>query len=186
MERLPDWDDAHGPNGKEPDHQTPGAAKPANHSRPRRARNERTNRFADDSGGSVFGTSPTAPRVEADPAVEQLKQLFLAEANRFRQNTSVSMAVVVCIDERTELLVHFTQRDGGVHASARCERGDTKQLDTLWPTLRQALAPRRVHLAPLRSSLPDRFLAASPSLPLQHPQRRRRKNGRRPDWETWA
>jgi len=127
--------------------------------------------------------------VEADPAVEQLKQLLLAEAGRFRQNTSVSMSVVICMDEQTELLVHFTQRNGGVHASARCERGNTQQLSTLWPALQEALALRRVQLTPLRSAFPDRFLAAPPSLASQHPQRRRRKRGaptRRPDWETWA
>jgi hypothetical protein len=127
--------------------------------------------------------------VEADPAIEQLKQLLLAEAGRFRQNTSVSMSVVICMDEQTELLVHFTQRNGGVHASARCERGNTQQLSTLWPDLQRALAPRRVDLAPLRSAFLDRLLATSPSLSTLHPQRRRRKKDvptRRPDWETWA
>jgi hypothetical protein len=124
--------------------------------------------------------------VEAEPIVEQLKQLLLAEADRFRQNASVFMAVVVCLNERTELLVHFTQRDGGVHASARCERGYTRHLDTLWPALRKALEPRRVHLAPLRGNFPDRPVAAPPSL--QHPHRRRRRATptRRPSWETWA
>ena len=129
------------------------------------------------------------PLAEVDPVFDQLKQLLLAESTRFRQNASVSMAVVVCVNEQTELLVHFTQRDGGVHASARCERGDTQQLHSFWPALKQALAVRRVQLAPLRHSLPDRFLFGPGSLPYQHPQRRRRKSGaptRRPGWETWV
>jgi hypothetical protein len=127
--------------------------------------------------------------VEANPAVEQLKQLLLAEAGRFRQNTSVSMSVVIYMDEQTELLVHFTQRNGGVHASARCERGNTQQLSTLWPDLQRALAPRRVDLAPLRSAILDRLFATSSSISSQHPLRRGRRGSTRrirPDWETWA
>jgi len=189
MERLPDGDYAREPNGEDPDRHSPESAKPGSRAGHRKPRNRTAERSADNVGGTSPRPSSTPPLVEADPAVERLKQLLLAEAGRFRQNTSVSMSVVICMDEQTELLVHFTQRNGGVHASARCERGNTRQLSTLWPVLQRALAPRRVDLAPLRSPIPDRLLPTSSSVSSQHPQRRgRRSNARRirPDWNTWA
>jgi len=189
MHRLPDCENGRGPNGEDPDHQSPGPTSSETRSRHWKSRNGTVGRPAGEPVRPADRAAPVPQRAEVHPIFEQLRQLLLAEAMRFRQNASVSMAVVVCVNERTELLVHFTQRDGGVHASARCERGDTQQLHTFWPALKQALALRRVQLAPLRSSLPDRFLVGSASLPCQHPQRRRRKSGaptRRPGWETWA
>lgn len=189
MERLPDCGDACGPNGEDPDRQPPGSAKPGRLAAHRKARNGAAARCTDEAGRSGPRPSAAPPLVEADPAVEQLKQLLLAEAGRFRQNTSVSMSVVICVGEQIELLVHFTQRNGGVHASARCERGDTQQLSTLWPDLQRALAPRRVDLAPLRSAFLDRLFPTSSSVSSQHPERRGRRSSNRrirSDWETWA
>lgn len=185
METLPDWDSARFPSGEgdRPDELAPGTASSSSLSTSRQSRNGTLERPVDES------EEPSQSIAPADPVVEQLKSMLLAEANRFRQNASVFMAVVVYLNERTELLVHFTQRNGGVHASVRCERENSEQLGTLWPSLRQALAARRVHLAPLRSSFPDRSLTSSPSLSNPHTQRRMRKNGvarRRPGWETWA
>ena len=189
MARLPDCGDARGPNGEDPDRQPPESAKPGSLAGHRKARNGAAAPHSDNVGRPGPRPPPAPPRVEADPAVEQLKQLLLAEAGRFRQNTSVSMSVVICMGEQTELLVHFTQRNGGVHASARCERGNTQQLSTLWPDLQRELAPCRVDLAPLRSAFLDRLLATSSSVPSQHPQRRGRRSSTRrirPDWNTWA
>lgn len=189
MERLPDFENPRGPNEENPDRSSPGSALPGSLSGLRKAGNGAAERSAENAGQPNSGPSPAPQLVEADPAVEQLKQLLLAEAGRFRQNTSVSMSVVVCVDERTELLVHFTQRNGGVHASARCERGNLQQLASLWPELQRALAQRRVQLAPLRSAFPDRLSATASSGSSRHLQRRRRRNSaptRRPDWETWA
>jgi hypothetical protein len=189
MERLPDGENPRDTRGEDPDRQSPGSAKPGSRSRHRKSRNG----AAQHSAGNAGRTSPKSPAapppVEADPAVEQLKLLLVAEAGRFRQNTSVSMSVVICMDEQTELLVHFTQLNGGVHASARCERGNTQQLSTLWPDLQRALVPRRVDLAPLRSAFPDRLLGTTSSVSSQHPHRRGRRNSARriwPDWNTWA
>jgi hypothetical protein len=189
MERLPDCDDERFPHGEGdcPDQTTLESANSGCLATSRQSRNGTAERPFDESINPW--SRPATPFTETDPVAEQLKSLLLAEASRFRQNASVFMAVVVCLNERTELLVHFTQRDGGVHASVRCERGNSEQLDTLWPSLRQALLPRRVHLAPLRGSFPDRSVISSASLTHQHPERRRRKNGvptRRPSWETWA
>jgi len=189
MDRLPDGDYLRDPNGDDPDRHSPGLAKPGSHSGQRKPRNRTAERSADSVGRTSPRSSPAPPLVAADPAVEQLKHLLLAEAGRFRQNTSVSMSVVICMDEQTELLVHFTQRNGGVNASARCERGNTQQLSTLWPVLQRALAPRRVDLAPLRSAFPDRLSGTTSSVSSQHPQRRgRRSSARRirPGWDTWA
>jgi hypothetical protein len=189
MERLPDCGDACCPNEDDPDRQPPESAKSGRLAAPRKARNGAAERSTDNVGRSSPKPSPGPPLVAADPAVEQLKQLLLAEAGRFRQNTSVSMSVVICMDEQTEFLVHFTQRNGGVHASARCERGNTQQLSTLWPDLQRALAPRRVDLAPLRSAFLDRLFNTSSSVASERPQRRARGGSTRRirlDWDTWA
>jgi len=189
MERLPDGGNARDPKGEDSDHQSPGPAKSGNLSRHGNARNGAADRSAGNASRTSPRTSPASQRVVSDPALEQLEQLLLAEAGRFRQNTSVAMTVGICMDEQTELLVHFTQRNGGVHATVRCERGDTRQLSMLWPVLQRALAPRRVDLAPLRSAFPDRLRASSSAVSSQHPQRRGRRSGARrirPDWNTWA
>src|SRR6266496_210456 len=107
MERLPDCGDACGPNGDDPDRQPPRSAKPGRLAAHRKARNGAAERSIDEAGRSGPRPSAAPPLLEADPAVEQLKQLLLAEAGRFRQNTSVSMSVVICVGEQTELLVHF-------------------------------------------------------------------------------
>lgn len=98
------------------------------------------------------------------------------------------MSVVVCMDERTELLVHFAPRGGVIDASARCEPADLPRLAALWPRLQQALAPRRIQLAPLRSA-PERGSKMA-SLP-RHARTVGEESGTdvllaRPDWETWA
>ncbi len=137
---------------------------------------------------SSAGPRETSPPAAVDPAIEPLRQLLLREAARFRQHAPGSMAVVVCLDERTELLVHFASRDGGIDASARCEPADLPRLAVLWPRLQQALAPRRIQLAPLRSA-PEH--GSTMALPPRH-ARGAGKQSRtdvllgRPDWETWA
>jgi len=126
---------------------------------------------------------------QPDRALEQLLQPLLREALRFRQNTSGSMTVIVCLEDGAELLVHFAQRDGGVDAIARCEPCDAPRLGGLWPRLQEALARRRIRLAPLRSVASQR----PPSPSTQHisldTELRRNRNQlplNRPGWETWA
>ena len=141
-----------------------------------------------DCDARAISLTPAAEAGPLDPAVEQLKQILLREAVRLRQNISGAMTVVVCVDESTELLVHFTQRDGGIDAGARCEPCDAPRLGALWPRLQEALAPRRIQLAPLRSSATDRSGLAAPASTESHPERRRNRNGgltNRPGWETW-
>src|SRR5262245_24733185 len=77
----------------------------------RRSGNAHSQRSANDSPRSMPHDSDERPLAEPNPALDQLKLLLLAEAERFRRNSSVSMAVVVSVNERTELLVHFTQRN---------------------------------------------------------------------------
>jgi hypothetical protein len=148
----------------------------------------------DKSQGSSGDTVPrvaareTTPATPLDPAIEPLRQLLLREAARFRQHAPGSMTVVVCMDDRTELLVHFTQRDDVIDASARCESGDLPRLGTLWPRLQQSLTPRHIQLAPLRSAA-ERGAGAASSVGVFHSEERGgRSNGpvTRPDWETWA
>lgn len=129
------------------------------------------------------GTLPTVPAPESDPILEQIQQPLLREALRFRQSTSGSMTVIVCLDAGAELLVHFAQANGGVEAIARCDSGDASRLGALWPQLQDALAPRRIRLAPLRS-------VASPTMPpVSLSKLRGSRNDlptHRPGWETWA
>ena len=148
-----------------------------------------TERPAQGADRPAAGIPAAVSSGESDPAVEQIKQLLLREGLRFRQNTSGSMTVVVCLDDGAELLVHFAQRDGGIDAIARCEPGDAPRLGALWPRLQRALAPRRIQLAPLRSSLAQRPAASSANPSSFHPDRPRHSNelpANRPGWETWA
>src|SRR6185436_3486109 len=126
---------------------------------------------------------------KTDPALEQLQEPLLREALRFRQNTSGSMTVIVCLDDGVELLVHFAQRDGGVDSIARCEPGDAPRLGSLWPRLQEALARRRIRLAPLRSVASQRPPSPSTQIISLDTELRRNRNQlplNRPGWETWA
>ena len=132
---------------------------------------------------AAAGILSVVPPPGLDPALEQIKEPLLREALRFRQTTSGSMTVIVCLDEGAELLVHFAQRDGEVEAIARCDSADAPRLGALWPRLQEALAPRRIRLARLESG-------ASPTIPSSsHSELRRSRNDlpmNRPGWETWA
>lgn len=135
----------------------------------------------------VAGFSSVAS--EPDLELEQLQESLVREALRFRQNTSGSLTVIVCLDDRAELLVHFAQRDGGVDAIARCEPGDAPRLGILWPRLQEALAKRRIRLAPLRSVASHRPPASSTQSTSPDTELRRNQNQlplNRPGWETWA
>lgn len=137
---------------------------------------------------SVVRPAPESPAPPPDPATEPLQKLILREAARLRQHASGAMTVVLCVDERTELLVHFTQREGGIDASARCEPADAARLGALWPRLQQSLAPRHIALAPLRSA-GGRGPGAAPALGVFHSDERGSRSNTpatRPDWESWA
>ena len=140
-------------------------------------------RLANHRAEADAGTLDTIPSPETDPVLEEIQQPLLREALRFRQSTSGSMTVIVCLDAGAELLVHFAQADGGVEAIARCDSGDALRLGALWPQLQEALAPRRIRLAPLRS-------VARPTMPpVSFSELRRSRNDlptNRPGWETWA
>jgi hypothetical protein len=146
-------------------------------------------RLANGAEGLAAGSPAAVLSTESDPTLEQIKQLLLRESLRFRQNTSGSMTVVVCLEDGAELLVHFAQRDGGIDLIARCDPADAPRLGVLWPRLQQALASRRIRLAPLRSSLAQRPPANTETATSF--QSDRRKNGidrpaNPPGWETWA
>ena len=85
-------------------------------------------------------------------SVERITGLVSREAALVKQHSSDSMTVLLRPDAETELLVHFTQRDGQIEASIRCERGDSQHLGALWPQLQESLAQQKVRLAPLQES----------------------------------
>jgi hypothetical protein len=102
-------------------------------------------------GGSDRPASDsTAARTDTTGVVERIAGLVRREVALVRQHSSDSMAVVLRPDAETELLVHFTRRDGQVEAFIRCERGNAQQLGALWPQLQESLAQQRVRLAPLQ------------------------------------
>jgi len=109
-------------------------------------------------GRPVSSVDRSAPNsVEATPVnvaatVERISKLLMVETALVRKHGSDAMAVVLRPDSETELFVHFTQRNGQVEASIRCERGDAQHLNALWPQLQESLALQKVRLAPLQES----------------------------------
>jgi hypothetical protein len=93
-----------------------------------------------------------ARAADAAATVERISGLVMREVALVRQHSSDSMAVVLRPDAETELLVHFTRRDGQIEAFVRCERGDAHQLGALWPQLQETLAHQKVRLAPLQDA----------------------------------
>ena len=126
-----------------------------------------------------------APDFDAS-LLDELRRLFIVEANRLHQHGSSSMSVALRVRTHIEMFVHFTQLPGGIEVQARCEQRDQARLQAVWPRLTAALAPR-LRLAPLRDAIdPEtaRFAASANIVTRMHPERRRRF--RRPGWETWA
>lgn len=91
------------------------------------------------------GVSPAA-------TVDRLAKLVLQETCVARRHASDSMSVILRPDEGTELFVHFTQRNGIVQATIRCERGDFHQLNALWLELQSSLAEQKISLGPLQEA----------------------------------
>jgi hypothetical protein len=147
-----------------------------------------------EGGHTGLDNAPVAiqPEVSAETGatLESIQRLLLREAMRFRQSTSGSMTVVVRLADGSDILVHFSQRDGGVEAMVRCEAADADRLAAVWEPLQSSLAARRIRLAPLRRASLPRAGVASAILPsASHPQLRKCPNGlplNRPGWETWA
>ena len=153
---------------------------------------------------------------EPPPTVDRIFCLLLREALVARQYGSQSMAAVLRPDDETELVLHFSQRNGRLEATVRCERGDVAQLRGLWGHVQHAMAAQRVEVGPLEPPLVTRAAGAAHDQPprlsvvdLQHddsldegplpassgsssPHVRRRPRSRtrlatsRPGWETWA
>jgi hypothetical protein len=84
--------------------------------------------------------------------VERISNLVVREAALIRQYKSDALAVVLRPDADTELFVHFSQRNGQIEATIRCERGDAQQLGALWSQLQESLGQQKVRLAPLQES----------------------------------
>ena len=90
--------------------------------------------------------------VDASATVDRITNLVVREAAIVRQYKSDAMAVVLRPDADTELFVHFSQRNGQIEATIRCERGDANQLGALWSQLQESLGQQKVRLAPLQES----------------------------------
>jgi hypothetical protein len=97
---------------------------------------------------SEISTQPASP----GGSVERLSNLIVREAMLVRQYKSDALAVVLRPDAETELFVHFSQRNGQIEATVRCERGDLQQLGALWSQLQESLGQQKIRLAPLQES----------------------------------
>jgi len=167
--------------------------------------------IADNSDENLSILDPEPP-----PAVDRIFCLLLREALVARQYGSQSMAAVLRPDDETELVLHFSQRNGRLEATVRCERGDVAHLRGLWGHVQHAMAVQRVEVGPLEQplvtrddgaahdqpprlsvvevqhdhSLDERPSPASPGSVSPHVRRRPRSMTRlatsRPGWETWA
>ena len=84
--------------------------------------------------------------------IDRLSQLVLRESALIRQHGSEAMSVVLRPDVETELYVHFSQQNGQLCATVRCERGDFQHLNQLWPQLQESMAHQKIALAPLQES----------------------------------
>jgi hypothetical protein len=98
----------------------------------------------------------------ASITVDRIANLVVREAAIVRQYKSDAMAVVLRPDADTELFVHFTQRNGQIEATIRCERGDAGQLGALWSQLQESLGQQKVRLGPLQES-PSAGAPSNPS-----------------------
>ena len=101
---------------------------------------------------SAPASDSSTPAVDATGTVDRITNLVVREAALVRHYKSDAMAVVLRPDAETELYVHFTQRNGQIEATVRCERGDAQQLSALWPQLQESLGQQKVRLAPLQES----------------------------------
>jgi hypothetical protein len=110
------------------------------------------------NGIDGFAPEFSARNVDAGSAaaqsdtVERISNLVVREAALIRQYKSDALAVVLRPDADTELFVHFSQRNGQIEATIRCERGDAQQLGALWSQLQESLGQQKVRLAPLQES----------------------------------
>ena len=103
---------------------------------------------------SIDRSAPEFSARQVDPSgmVDRITNLVISEAAIVRQYKSDAMAVVLRPDADTELFVHFSQRNGQIEATIRCERGDANQLGALWSQLQESLGHQKVRLAPLQES----------------------------------
>jgi len=114
---------------------------------------------------SIDRSAPEFSARQLDPSgmVDRITNLVISEAAIVRQYKSDAMAVVLRPDADTELFVHFSQRNGQIEATIRCERGDANQLGALWSQLQESLGHQKVRLAPLQESPANQSSFNSPS-----------------------
>lgn len=90
------------------------------------------------------------PTSAADPArVERLAHTIASEATLLRQFQTDRLSVVLKPDAETQIRLQFTQHNGLIEATARCDQGDLHFLSAHWPELQQRLEPQGIRLLDL-------------------------------------
>ena len=117
---------------------------------PDQARFETTGFIASifDGANSEFSVEAPAPEISTRPLeAAELVETIRTEVAHLRQRGDATMTLALRPDNGTELKLEMrVARDGTIHASVRCERGDFQTLNAQWPQLQQSLAAQGIRV----------------------------------------
>ncbi len=92
----------------------------------------------------------------------KVADLIANQAVDLKQGGASAMDLVVKTDRQTELHLKLRQEGNTVVVQARCEGGDWQQLSTHWESIKNALSPQGIQLAPLeRTPAPEMMATTS-------------------------
>lgn len=92
----------------------------------------------------------------------KVSDLIANQAVDLKQGGASAMDLVVKTDRQTELHLKLRQEGNTVVVQARCEGGDWQQLSTHWESIKNALSPQGIQLAPLeRTPAPEMMATTS-------------------------
>jgi hypothetical protein len=101
-----------------------------------------------DGAKSEFSIEAPAPEISTRPLeAAELVETIRTEVANLRQRGDATMTLALRPDNGTELKLEMrVARDGTIHASVRCERGDFQTLNAQWPHLQQSLAAQGIRV----------------------------------------
>ncbi len=92
----------------------------------------------------------------------KVSDLIANQVVDLKQTGASAMDLVVKTDRQTELHLKLRQEGNTVVVQARCEGGDWQQLSTHWESIKNALSPQGIQLAPLeRTPAPEMMATTS-------------------------
>jgi flagellar hook-length control protein FliK len=104
-----------------------------------------------DAGSTVRGVS----------AVERVEQLIVREVMVVRQMKADSLTVVLRPDDRTEMVLQLSRKDGQLEAFVRCEPKAYEAFHRNWGQLQESMLQHQVQLLPLKQTPVAQYQAST-------------------------